>query len=60
MAVALICIGYYRRLLRQARPDLQIDAVNIAIIAVAFYLGAVLTVLNKKYVINILKENLPS
>jgi hypothetical protein len=38
-------------------PSIELDFVNIAIIAVAFYLGAISSVLNKKRVINILKEN---
>lgn len=38
-------------------PSIELDFINIAVIAVAFYLGAISSVSNKKYVISILKEN---
>jgi uncharacterized membrane protein len=38
-------------------PSIELNFINIAIIAVAFYLSAISSVFNKKYVINILKEN---
>ncbi len=38
-------------------PPIELDFINIAVIAVAFYLGAISSVSNKKYLINILKEN---
>ncbi len=44
-------------LIYQYAPTVQLDFINIAVIAVAFYLGSISSVSNKKYVINILKEN---
>ncbi len=48
--VAIILIYKYA-------PTVQLDFINIAVIAVAFYLGAISSASNKKYLIKILKEN---
>jgi len=44
-------------LINKYDPSVELNFINIAVIAVAFYLGAISSVFNKKYVVNILKEN---
>ena len=38
-------------------PTIQLNFINIVVIAIAFYLGAISSVSNKKYVITRLKKN---
>jgi len=44
-------------LINKYDPSVKLNYINIAVIAIAFYLGAISSVFNTKYIINILKEN---